>query len=220
MRARRLRVHRTAYCHALSHALRLHRPAEGTTFLQRYQSGRAGAVLTPSSRLPPRVRDGPCPACTASLASAGGAPGVRARARRGAGAHQQVVTEVALGGDGYRVVRQCALQVNLSGGDSGLAAIRFREGPQGGARPGRRSTGLGLVRVCILLPAWLLTSSGCHLCVCAPLLLDLAHALCGCCQEDPPRLSAFAHSTRHMEISSMWDVAAVLMPASAQEPPV
>ncbi len=49
-----------------------------------------------------------------------------------AGQYRQVVVEVALGGDGYRVVRQCELDFNLSGGDSGLAAIRFHLGPQGG----------------------------------------------------------------------------------------
>lgn len=49
-----------------------------------------------------------------------------------AGQYRQVVVEVALGGDGYRVVRQCELDFNLSGGDSGLAAIRFQLGPHGG----------------------------------------------------------------------------------------
>ncbi|KAK9843996.1 hypothetical protein WJX81_001510 [Elliptochloris bilobata] len=55
-----------------------------------------------------------------------------ARAGAPAGQHRQAVVEVALGGDAYSVVRQCALDFNLSGGDSGLSAIRFHADSQGG----------------------------------------------------------------------------------------
>lgn len=48
-----------------------------------------------------------------------------------AGQHQQAVVEVAVNGGAYQVVQQCSLDFNLSGGDSGLSAIRFHTSPQG-----------------------------------------------------------------------------------------
>ena len=42
--------------------------------------------------------------------------------------------EVALSGGAYQVVQQCSLDFNLSGGDSGLSAIRFHTSPQGARR--------------------------------------------------------------------------------------
>ena len=70
------------------------------------------------------------------------------------GQHQQAVVEVALGGSAYQVVQQCSLDFNLSGGDSGLSAIRFHTSSQG--VPGWRSTALqlhGLLTRVAALPA-------------------------------------------------------------------